>query len=261
MTKIELKQKLLELNLVVDNEQLDFYVELIEKSLKAKAIKNLTQKHHFIPVSSYVGEGKELKQLANADANNFTVNLTFFQHISAHLFLLGCSKSFKMLSDNAGAVNLMYRMLQEAVEDGAVKTLETEEEINSAYRYIKEKKARVVKVKQEASAIPSKKFNIAAYSAETRSGNVVIHKDKEIIYVSPEEATKLILSGEWEPGRTLKQYDLIKGYFVISKDEQSCVVRSKDTLMEYLKEGWLYCAKGFRSGIPYLNAKFERTLH
>jgi hypothetical protein len=253
-----LKQKLLESELVVDNEQLDLYIELITKSLKAKAVKNLTQKHHFIPVSSYAGERAELKRLADADENNFTVNLTFFQHLSAHIFLLGCSKSFKMLSDNAGAVNLMYRMLQEAVEDGVVSKLETEEEINSAYRYLKEKKAQA---KSKTIGEPSKKFDIAAFSAKTRTGNVVIHKDNEIIFVSPEEATRLVLSGEWEPGRTLKQYDIQRGYFIISKDGQSCVVRSKDTLLEYLKTGWLYCAKGFKSGIPYLNAKFERTLH
>ena len=48
-----------------------------------------------------------------------------------------------MLSDNAGAINLMYRTLQEAIEDGIVNKLETEEEINSAYRYLKEKKASV----------------------------------------------------------------------------------------------------------------------
>ena len=104
-------------------------------------------------------------------------------------------------------------------------------------------------------------LHIAAFSAKTRTGNVVLHKDKEIIYVSPEEATKLVLSGEWEPGRPLKQYDILKCYFIISKDGQSCIVRSKDTLLEYLKAGWLYCAKGFKSGLPYLNAKFERALH
>lgn len=74
-------------------------------------MKNFTQKHHFIPVSSYAGEKAELKRLANTDENNFTVNLTFFQHLSAHIFLLCCSKSFKMLSDNAGAINLMYLYL------------------------------------------------------------------------------------------------------------------------------------------------------
>lgn len=258
MKQAVLKQKLLELDLVVDNEQLDLYVELINKSLKAKAVKNLTQKHHFIPVSSYAGVKAESKRLADTDENNFTVNLTFFQHLSAHIFLLGCSKSFKLLSDNAGAVNLMYRTLQEAIEDGIVSKLETEEEINLAYRYLKEKKAQA---RSKTIVEPSKKFDIAAFSVKTRTGNVILHKGKEIIYVSPEEATKLVLSGEWEPGRTLKQYDILKGYFIISKDGQSCVVRSKNALLEYLKDGWLYCAKGFKSGIPYLNAKFERTLH
>lgn len=70
-----------------------------------------------------------------------------------------------------------------------------------------------------------------------------------------------MLGGEWEPGRTLKQYDILKCYFIISKDGQSCIVHSKDTLLEYLKAGWLYYAKGFKSGPPYLNAKFERALH
>ena len=108
--------------------------------MKAKAVKNFTQKHHFIPVNSYAGEKAELKQLANTDESNFTVNLTFFQHLSVYIFLLVCSKSFKMLSDNAGAINLMYRTLQEAIEDGIVSKLETEEEINSAYRYLFKRK-------------------------------------------------------------------------------------------------------------------------
>ena len=99
----------------MNNEQLDLYVELISKSLKAKAVKNFTQKHHFIPVSSYAVEKTKLKWLANTDENNFTINLTVFQHLSAHIFLLCCSKSFKMLSDNAEAINLMYRTLQEAI--------------------------------------------------------------------------------------------------------------------------------------------------
>ena len=61
MKKRSFKAKALELDLVVNNEQLDLYVELISKSLKAKAVKNFTQKHHFIPVSSYAVEKTKLK--------------------------------------------------------------------------------------------------------------------------------------------------------------------------------------------------------
>ena len=86
----------------MDNEQLNLYVELISKSLKAKAVKNFTQKHHFIPVSSYACEKAELKWLANTDENNFTINLTFsniFQLTSFYCVAVNLSKCFQIMQE------------------------------------------------------------------------------------------------------------------------------------------------------------------
>lgn len=45
----ELKNTLLTLGIVVDNDYLDFYCNLIENSLQNKKIVSSTQKHHIIP--------------------------------------------------------------------------------------------------------------------------------------------------------------------------------------------------------------------
>lgn len=85
---MELKRKLLQLNIVEDNEYLDKYCELVESNKETKYIKGKTHKHHIIPKSYY--------KINNIDMNNSKdnlVNLLFKNHILAHYYLSLCSSN------------------------------------------------------------------------------------------------------------------------------------------------------------------------
>jgi len=81
-----LKSKLLELNLVVDNEYLDKYCELIESHINDKKISCVTQAHHIVP--QYYYKDNNLK--VNSKKEN-KVNLTHKEHALAHYYLSLCS--------------------------------------------------------------------------------------------------------------------------------------------------------------------------
>lgn len=96
---MDLKQTLLNYNLVNDNIYLDKYVELLNLN-KLSERADGTQAHHAIPVAYY----KKLYNLpfsrsrieatnyADADENNFKVNLLYKDHLLAHCYLTLCAK-------------------------------------------------------------------------------------------------------------------------------------------------------------------------
>ena len=76
---MNLKEKLLQLNVFEDNEYLDLYVSLIQSNIYTEKQKFKTQRHHIIPRCFY--------RLHNMDIDNSTkniVNLLFKDHILAH---------------------------------------------------------------------------------------------------------------------------------------------------------------------------------
>lgn len=73
------KEKLLQLNIFVDNEYLDKYVELIQANLDTCYTKHKTQKHHVIPRCYFV--------YYKLDIDNTTVNLLYKDHALAHYYL------------------------------------------------------------------------------------------------------------------------------------------------------------------------------
>lgn len=101
-----LKQKLLELGIVKDNEWLDKYVELIESNRETKAEKFKTQKHHIIPRSYYVHNKLDIN---NSEDN--IVNLTYSSHILAHYYLWKCAKTYHFKGANASSVKLLTDVL------------------------------------------------------------------------------------------------------------------------------------------------------
>lgn len=77
-----LKLKLLNLNMVQDNEYLDKYVNLIENNQLQEPIINNTQQHHIIPRWYF-----KHCQLSIDDSPDNLVNLFFKDHILAHYYL------------------------------------------------------------------------------------------------------------------------------------------------------------------------------
>lgn len=94
----QLKQKLLSLNLVEDNEFLDKYVELIVSNRGTKREKYKTQRHHIVPKSYFSHCNITID---NAQTN--CVNLVYCDHILAHYYLALCSKElwFKYANEKA----------------------------------------------------------------------------------------------------------------------------------------------------------------
>lgn len=88
-----MKNLLLKTGYFLDNEWLDKYVDLLSKQTNIGYV----EKHHFIPVSIYKYLYKcktryEAEKLADQDANNFLVKLSFVDHCKAHLYLYNCTR-------------------------------------------------------------------------------------------------------------------------------------------------------------------------
>lgn len=96
---MDLKQILINYNLCIDNKYLDLYENLIFLNLTTnRSNTNYTHRHHVIPLAYYskinnlsYNRSKALS-LAKADSNEFTVNLTWQDHVKAHCYLALCSK-------------------------------------------------------------------------------------------------------------------------------------------------------------------------
>ena len=80
------KKELITSGLVLDNEYLSKYIELVTSSDYTEKIPGLTQKHHIIPRFYYRDNGMPI----NENADNI-VYLTFKNHILAHYYLALCS--------------------------------------------------------------------------------------------------------------------------------------------------------------------------
>lgn len=99
-----LKENLLELNIVVDNEYLDKYCELIMCNKHNKKEKFKTQKHHIIPRYYY-----NYNNLKINDSDENTVHLSHYNHLLAHLLLCKCSTE-TYLPANEFALNRLLKV-------------------------------------------------------------------------------------------------------------------------------------------------------
>lgn len=85
MTFDSLKNTLLELNIVVDNQYLDNYCSLIINNLSTPVQKYKTQKHHIIPRCYYKCNNLQV----NNESSNL-INLLYKDHLLAHYYLSLC---------------------------------------------------------------------------------------------------------------------------------------------------------------------------
>ena len=81
-----LKEKLLSLGIVENNEYLDKYVELIESNRETKREKFKTQKHHIIPKYYY-----KTNHLVVDNSKSNVVEVSYKNHILLHYYLALCS--------------------------------------------------------------------------------------------------------------------------------------------------------------------------
>ena len=99
-----LKEKLLDLNFVLDNEYLDKYCELIILNKHIKKEKFKTQLHHIIPRYYY-----RYNHLEIDDSIENTVYLSHYDHLLAHFLLCKCCEG-KYLYANEFALNRLLKI-------------------------------------------------------------------------------------------------------------------------------------------------------
>ena len=98
---MDIKQKLLKMNIVEDNEYLDNYVFLINHK-SVNQIKGKTNFHHII--SKYYYRDRNLP-IDNSDSN--LVSLYYKDHILAHYYLALCSLTDKDKAKNSLAIKFI----------------------------------------------------------------------------------------------------------------------------------------------------------
>ena len=118
LEKTKLKEILLQYDIVVNNEWLDKYLDLIYTNLETKKQKYITNSHHVIPIYYYNWKYK-LKdntnkrlissKLADNDQNNFKINLRYTDHMLAHYYLALAAKNKLDLWANVKSIKLTFK--------------------------------------------------------------------------------------------------------------------------------------------------------
>lgn len=91
----QLKQRLLDIDLCVDNEYLDKYCQLIITNKNTQMVKGKTHKHHIIPRFYF-----KINKLKIDNSENNLVILFRKEHALAHYYLFRCSKNKIILNYN-----------------------------------------------------------------------------------------------------------------------------------------------------------------
>ena len=204
-----------------DNSYLDEYVELMLNSYGMPSKVGCTQKHHVIPVSCYnktifdtTLQRKEALRLANSDTNNYKVNLSYPDHIKAHQLLCQCSPTIVQKIHNTTAYTLMLSTLLPAVVAGIVQDLETPEEQQLAYEYIRSitpQSSGSFKKKEGDFSIPAKQKHKANCKVRCVETGIVYNSLREAEIANNLSKSRLnsILAGYRKqiPGMTFEYYD------------------------------------------------------
>ena len=180
---MSLKEKLLSLKLVVDNEYLDKYVELIESNKDTERKKFETHKHHIIPKFYYRNNN-----LVIDNSKNNIVNLTLKDHILAHYMLIKCGLGDNFILNNIHAFNMLIKKQGHNLD---IVELET-----------------VLKGVEELELMRLK--TLGRISRDKNSGGKYIFKDDIVKHISCNEIDKYLSDG-WQIGNPKASTKAIKG--------------------------------------------------
>lgn len=226
-----IKEKLLATKVVIDNEYLDKYVNLIESNLETKRTKFVTQRHHIIPRYYY-----KLNGLPVDNSKDNIVNLPYKYHFLAHLYLSKCSITEEFSYNNIIALYYMTNkvdfnsdwdkvdldLLQEAYEKARKyasehnpmyddKIREQHKEVVSSPK-VREKISNTMKIKLANGELFSKE--IREKISNSQKGMLCVHKDGVYTRIHKEDLEKYLSDG-W-----------IRGGVPLSKEHQEALRKS-----------------------------------
>lgn len=125
MNKVDLKNKLLSLDVFIDNEYLDKYVDLIIENRNRKAEKFVTQNHHIIPKCYF-----KLNNLIVDNSRENKVVLIFKDHVLAHCYIVLASKENIFKYYNMCAI---YKVMHSKDYSSMWELVENLDEVQLAY--------------------------------------------------------------------------------------------------------------------------------
>lgn len=219
----KLKNTLLNLNIVEDNEFLDKYVQLIESNFTTTRITRATQKHHIIPQCYYVNNNLPIN-----DTNDNKVNLFYRDHILAHYYLTLCGKG-DFSHSNAKAFRYMIHNKDiPETEKEAIKLAEHYQEVYSCKNY---KGSMLGKhLSEDARA----KISEARKGKPTTRGKISIIKDNQQKYIDPDNIQHWEEKG-WVRGSITRTPSF---KWMTNDVEQKQVLISE--IEQYLQQGWKF---------------------
>ena len=173
---LNLRNWLLQNDLVEENDYLTRYLELLQLNLTTTTKKTITQNHHAIPVVYYKhffpvnqkGRSRHLyERMAREDPNNFLVNLKYSDHLLAHCYLALCAKPtwFKFANANMITVVSKYTELKEFVN------LKSLEEFQKAYTLSCQLKQGKTLTKEHKAKIAASHNRSEEYSKKIADAN------------------------------------------------------------------------------------------
>ena len=246
-----LKEKLLNLGIIKDNEYLNKYVELIENNRNTQKQKFKTQIHHIVPQCYY----RKLNIKVDNSKENL-VNLLHKDHILAHYYLYECANSTWFKIQNSIMVEMVLGKLNEYDFKEIIHQLEHIQDLYEFYishklplsEDTKRKIGEANKIALKGKKHSKERCEFARQRSLGRTWynngvkNIFIPNDKE----PPEGFVKgMILTHttqkEWmanvHRGRTSENYNTTGGKIVINNSKINKYIKEED-LEKYLKEGW-----------------------
>lgn len=223
---MNIKEDLINTNIVVDNIYLDKYVKLITDNLKRKPEKFKTQKHHIIPRCFY----KYNKITINNNPDNI-VNLLYKDHILAHYYLYLIANGPKYKYAFSTAFLYLFSARKSNIPNTNRCKLDEDDikfEVDNL-QSIYEENSRLKSQQQKGK---NKGIKKGPMSVETRNKISLAHKGKE----SSNKGKKF--PNSYTNERKLKQKQNASNRVAINKDDVELHIKKLD-LDRYLSEGWV----------------------
>lgn len=239
-----IKEKLLHFNLVIDNEYLDKYVELVQDNIGRKFEKFSMHRHHIIPRYYF-----KYNNIECDNTTNNIVNLKYTEHVLAHFYLFKCSAIHYYEFCNAEALRRLIHIIPEN-EMGVLKSAVDVDYVETVRRRLFSEQLKGHKVSETT------KLKISKSNKQTRLEGKYkyVHKDGVETCV-PEKLLEEFLSNGWKLGSIRKRTAWNKGMKLNNEETKSLQRNAKlggvhinkngeDKLIDksfldyYLSDGW-----------------------
>jgi len=185
---MNIKEKLLATNVILDNEYLSKYIELVKTNLNTKQARFKTQSHHIIPRCYF-----KILGIPCDNSSENTIHLLYKDHVLAHYYLCLCSKDAEFKYNNICALKYCLNHRDYKKQDFYIEE-----------RHVLEQLDGLQKLYEESKTLGALKSSLKQRGQSRKNkGTKHIHKDGVYKMVQPTELDKYLSEGWVLGGRPL----------------------------------------------------------